>query len=386
MSNFIPVTQFVNVSVSTPPTGLKSYQVNNLAIFTKEAPVNGAITAINPGVYVSPTDVATDWGTGSEVYAQAVAVFSQSPNILDGDGSLIIFPMQSGDTLATVIPAGSLVIFFGGAMWAGYTPNDAEVIAASTAVAALQGVKLFASSYLASSLTTTTGLFWIITNATQHHTRCFLYSVGGTAVSARIAMAAYAGRALSTDFNGVNTTITMHGKTLISVDADTTITTTILNTCKTVGVDVYPSVGGGAQYLGKVFCTGGNDYYDNIYNLDWIVSALQVAGFNALVQTNTKLPQTEVGMGTLKGAYLGVLAQSVTNGFVAPGVWNSPELFGNPSDLKRSVLNVGYYIYSQPVNQQAQAARAARQAPLVQIAIKYAGAIQSSNVVVSVNA
>ncbi len=384
--SFIPVTAFVNVSVSTPPPGLKSYQVNNLAIFTKEVPVNGAITAANPGVYVSPTDVAADWGTGSEVYSQAVAVFSQSPNILDGDGSLIVFPMQSGDTLATVIPAGSLVIFFGGAMWAGYTPNDAEVIAASTAVAALQGVKLFASSYLASTLTTTTGLFWIITNAGQKHTRCFLYSVGGSALTARIAMAAYAGRALSTDFNGVNTTITMHGKTLISVDADTTITTTILNTCKTVGVDVYPSVGGGAQYLGKVFCTAGNDFYDNIYNLDWIVSALQVAGFNALVQTNTKLPQTEVGMGTLKSAYLGVLAQSVVNGFVAPGVWNSPELFGNPADLKRSVLNVGYYIYSQPVNQQAQSARAARQAPLVQIAIKYAGAIQSSNVVVSVNA
>lgn len=383
--SFISVTNFVDVSVSTPPVGLRSYAVNNLAIFTKEAPVNGDITASNPGVYVSPADVAADWGTGSEVYSQAVAVFSQEPNILDGNGSLIIFPMQSGDTLAAVIQAGILVIFFGGVMWAGYTPNDAEVLAASTAVQSLQGVKLFASSHLAASLTTTTGLFWQITDAEERHTRCFLYIVGGSALNARLAMAAYAGRALSTNFDGVNTTATMHGKTLIGVDSDTSITQTILNTCKTVGVDVYPSVGGGAQYVGKVFCTAGNDYFDNVYNLDWLVSALQVAGFNALTTTGTKLPQTEPGMATLKGAYLDVLQQAVANGFVAPGTWNSAELFGNPSDLRRNVLNVGYYMYSQPVNQQTQASREAREAPLVQIAIKYAGAIQSSDVVVSVN-
>lgn len=383
--SFISVDQFVSVSVSTPPTGLKSYAVNNLAIFTKEAPVNVAITAANPGIYVSPADVAADWGTGSEVYDQAVAVFSQSPNILSGGGSLIIFPMQSGDTLADVIAAGILVVFFGGAMWAGYTPNDAEVLAASTAVQSIQGVKLFASSYLASSLTTTTGLFWKITDAEERHTRCFLYIVGGSALEARLAMAAYAGRALSTNFDGVNTTITMHGKTLIGVTSDTSITSTILANCKTVGVDVYPSVGGGAQYLGKVFCTAGNDYFDNVYNLDWLVSAIQVAGFNALTQTSTKLPQTEVGMGQLKAAYNTVLGQAVTNGFVAPGVWNSPELFGNPNDLRRCVLNTGYYMYSQPVNQQSQVSREARQAPLVQIAIKFAGAVQSSAVVVSVN-
>lgn len=383
--SFIPVDQFVSVSVSTPPTGLKSFAVNNLAIFTKEVPINGAITAANPGIYVSPTDVADDWGTGSEVYEQAVAVFSQTPNILDGNGQLVIFPTQSGDALAAVIGAGILVAFFGGCMWAGYAPNDAEVLAASAEVATLQGVKLFASSYLTASLTTTTGLFWKIQDAAETHTRCFLYVVGGTALAARLAMAAYAGRALSTNFDGVNTTATMHGKTLIGVVSDTGISNTILNTCKTVGADVYPSVGGGAQYLGKVFSTAGNDYFDNVYNLDWIVSAIQVAGFNALTQTSTKLPQTEPGMAVLKAAYNTVLVQSVTNGFVAPGVWNSPELFGNPNDLKRCVLNTGFYVYSQPINQQAQSAREARQAPLVQIAIKYAGAIQSSNVTIYVN-
>lgn len=378
------ISNFVSVSVSTPPAGISDYAVNNLAIFTKETPVNGAITAANPGIYLSPTDVATDWGTSSEAYAQAVLAFSQSPNILDGSGSLIISPMQSGDTLAAVIPALQLLIFFGGALWCGYAPIDAEITAAATACEPLR-VKLFASSYLTSSLTTTTGLFWIITNASENHTRCLLYTLGGTALAARKMAAAYAGRAMSTNFDGTATTLNMHGKTLIGINGDTGISQATLNTCVAIGVDTYPLVGGGAQYLGKVFTSGFNGYFDNVYNLDWLVFALQVAGFNALVTVGTKIPQTEPGMAILKGAYINVLQQAIVNGFIAPGSWNSAELFGNPADLRRNILNIGYYVYSQPVILQAQAARAARQAPLVQIAIKFSGAINSSSVVVSFN-
>jgi len=391
--SFIPASNFVSVSVSSPPTGLQQYAVNNLAIFTNETPANGAITFASPGIYVSPGDVLDDWGANSEAYAQAVLVFSQSPNILDGGGTLIIVPMPASgtnSTLAEAIPNAIKTNFFGGAMWAGLTPNDAAVLAASTACQSLR-VKLFASSYLSSSLTTTTGLFWIITNATETHTRCLLClvpqgsEVAASAKSARLFAAAYAGRAMSTNFDGPATTSTMHLKSLVGINADTNITQTILNSCETVGVDTYPSVGGGAQYVGKVFCTGANDYFDNVYNLDWFVFSLQVAGFNALATTSTKLPQTEPGMAVLKGAYIGVCTQARDNGFVAPGTWNSPELFGSPADLRRCVLNQGFYIYSAPVNQQAQAAREARQAPLVRIAIKFAGAIQSSEVLVSIN-
>lgn len=383
--SYIDISNFVNVSVSTPPSGLKDYQVNNLALFTKEVPVNGAITAANPGIYVSPADVEADWGSGSEVYEQAVLIFSQTPNILDGGGSLIISPMQSGDTLAVVIPLVLPIVFFGGVLWAGYAPNDAEILAAGAVCEPLR-VKLFASGHAAADMTTTTGILWKLVDAGYEHSRCLLYiGASPSALNARLMAAGYAGRAMSVDFTGTNTTATMHGKTLTGVTSDTAISQTILDRAQTVGVDVYPSVGGGAQYAGKVFCSGANDFFDNVYNLDWLVFALQVAGFNAITTTGTKIPQTEPGMAVLKGAYLTVLAQAVANQFVAPGAWNSPELFGNPTDLKRNILDVGYYIYSAPVNQQSQAQRAARVAPLIQIAIKYAGAIHSSNVIVSVN-
>ena len=382
--SYIDISNFVQVSVSSPPAGLASYAVNNLAIFTKEAPVNGAITASAPGVYKSPSDVLTDWGAGSEVYAMANLIFGQSPNILDGDGQLVIFPMQSGDTLDVNIPVAIKIVFFGGALYAGYAPADSELLLAATACESIR-VKLFVSSYLTSALTTTTGLFWKIQAAQEHHARCLLYTQGATATLARAMAAAYAGRALSVDFTGVNTTASMHGKTLTGILPDQGINQATLNTCETLGVDTYVSVGGGAQYVGKVFSTGGNDFFDNVYNLDWLVFALQVAGFNAITTIGTKIPQTEPGMAILKGAYIGVLQEAVANLFVAPGVWNSSELFGNPADLRRNILNVGYYIFSQPINLQSQADRVARKAPLIQIAIKYSGAIHSSNVVVSVN-
>jgi hypothetical protein len=90
-------------------------------------------------------------------------------------------------------------------------------------------------------------------------------------------------------------------------------------------------------------------------------------------------------MDGLKGVYRAVLNQGVTNGVLAPGAWNSPVTFGNPQLLLQSVASIGYYVYSQKISAQAQAARAARQAPLVQIAVKMAGAIHSSNVIVNVN-
>ena len=117
-----------------------------------------------------------------------------------------------------------------------------------------------------------------------------------------------------------------------------------------------------------------------------MVTQLQVAGFNALATVGTKIPQTEPGMSLLKGAYRRVIEQALTNGYIAPGAWNSAEWFGSQDDMLANILQRGYYIYSQPVNLQLQADRELRKAPLIQIAIKQAGAIHSTSVVVSINA
>ncbi len=372
------IANVVTISVATPPAGLSDYQVNNLAIFTKETPV--VPSPLGYAEYLSPTDVATDWGTASEVYQMANAIFSQTPNILNGGGTLIIVSQDTGELLADAITRVAPLIFFGGVLWAGYAPNDSEVLGASAVVQPLRKL-LFVSDYLAAALNPG-GLFAVIKSSNFSYSRGFLYTQGGTALAARLAMAAYAGRAMSTAFDGSATTQTMHMKDLIGVLPDLGITQTILDLAKTVGADVYASIAG----LPKVFSTGGNQFWDQIYNLTWFVFALEVAGFNAIATTSTKLPQTEPGIAVLRGAYIRVLKQAVVNGYVAPGAWNSPELFGDPADLIRNVLQTGFYLFSQPVNQQSQTDRAARKAPLIQIAIKEAGAVHSSAVIVNVEA
>lgn len=372
----LPITNIVNISVSTPPVGLADYQINNLAIFTKETPVDSS-DSFSYRAYASPADVAADWGTASEVYQQAVLVFSQSPNILQGNGQLLVFPMGIADLLVDAILAGSALAFFGGILWAGYAPNDAEVIAAAETCQALKKL-LFVSGNLVASMNTG-GLFEQIHSASLTQARMFIYTTSAT--DARIKIAAAASRLMSTNFEGSNTTQTMQMKDLAGVTADTGITQTIANQCESIGVDFYANIAG----LPKFFSTGGNDYSDNVYNTMWLAFALEVAGFNAIATTSTKIPQTEPGMNILKGAYIDVLNQGVRNGFLAPGSWTSPELFGNPEDLKANVLQQGWYIYSQPVVQQSQAEREGRHAPLIQIAVKFAGAIHDSDVVVFIN-
>lgn len=381
----LPITNFVTVSVINPPAGLLPYAINNLCIFTKETP----LTAFSEGygIYLDTASVAVDFGTTSEVYQQAANIFSQSPNILTGGGKLIVYKQGSGDTLAAAaeLAASTSGLFFGGFLVAGYTPTDAEYIAAATWA---QTNKKFAfiSNHQTSSITETTGVFDVIFDANQNKARLLPYIRGGSALSARLMAAAYAGRAMSTAFDGSQTASTMHAKDLVNVLPDTSITQTLKTNFGAKGCDVFTDFGGGGQAVGKVFCSGERGFFDDVYNMQWLEYALQVAGFNAIAQTAYKLPQTEPGVATLKGAYIDVLNQAVRAGIIAPGSWTSPDTFGNPDDLRRNILESGYYLYSLPVVQQAQVDRAARKAPVIQIAVKLAGAIHSSHVIVNVNA
>jgi len=212
----------------------------------------------------------------------------------------------------------------------------------------------------------------------QQQTRLLIHTAG--VLTARKFAAGYAARLFGTNFNGSNTTITMNLKQIVGIGADTGINETIAAQCQTVGVDFYALV----QGLPEVVSTGGNGYSDNVYNLTWLLNALQVATFNTLGTTSTKIPQTETGMNTIKSSVAQVLNQAVANGFLAPGTWTGA-LFGNPASLATNIQQFGYYVYSQPVSQQIQSDRAKRIAPLVQIAIKYAGAIQSVNGIIYIN-
>lgn len=371
----IPIENIVNISVAQPPAGLADYAINNLAYFTKETPL--VSVPLGYLIYKDPNGVAEDFGSSSEAAQAANLIFSQQPNILSGQGSLIIVPMAGGDTISSMFATISQKIFFGAVLYGGYAPLDAELTAAATALQAAKTM-LFVTQDQTTVLNGG-GLFDVIKSASEIYARCLLYTESPQA--ARLFGAAYASRAMSVDFNGSLTALTMNLKDLVGITPDAGINQTIYSLCETIGADVYTYIGP----LPKVTSNGGNTYFDQVYGTLWLTYAMQVAIFNALATTFTKIPQTEPGMDVLRNAALDVLKLAVVNGFAAPGSWNSPTTFGNPTTLRTNVLERGYYVYSMPITQQSQTQRAARIAPLLQIALKLAGAFHHASVIVYLN-
>jgi len=482
----LSLANVINISVATPQPGVGQFNTSNLSIFTREVPA-ASFGSLGYKIYLEPTEVAVDFGTDSDTFREATAVFSQQPNILSGGGYLVVIPMLATPqtavqeiTFPTVPVSGTFELDYNGnntgtlnwnddaatieaelqglaglgsatvsgAIPTESTPNDSLVVtftgvvgpavlllveantlvdADTNAVVPVVETTTIGSTEetLDKAIIRTVGLvqyFGVMTTEIEAEdvmlaaaaviqsvrkiafflsitaadvdpggkldklrTGSFTQSrgifYGDTEETGLVFMAAYAGLGLSTNFNGSLTTQTMHLKTLSGVQPDPSMTQTLLNLCQAAGADVYASL----QGVSKTFTSGANDYYDNQYNLQWFAATLEVSGFNALATTNTKIPQTEGGMDILKGAYRTVCEQAVTNGFSAPGSWTSPVTFGDLADLIANVSQRGYYIFSSPVAQQLPAVRAARQAPLVQIALKYAGAIHSSTVIVNVN-
>lgn len=264
----------------------------------------------------------------------------------------------------------------------GYVPVITNLNIEDTAVMVIaSGIQAMDNMFLHhfSSSEDFAGIVQTIKAASDTKTRPLVYTTGQS--DANLMKSAYAGGGFSTDFSGSNTTSTRNLKPLATIDPDPGITQTLYESALTNGADIYVSYDG----VPSILSTGANDYFDDVYADLALKFALETAGFDFLRQTSTKVPQTEQGMNGLKSAYSGVLQQFVVNGSIAPGAWTSSDTFGDPQIFKNNIVTRGYYIFSTPVALQNQSDRQARKAPLVQIAIKRAGAIQTSDVLVIVN-
>lgn len=373
----LAISNIVTISVSAAQAGVGDYNTSNMALFSTDTP-NESFGDDGFKIYLAPGEVATDFGSSSITYEMANAIFSQKPNILAGNGYLVIMPFEPSETLAAAITrTEDLVQYFG--LMSTQVESGADMLAAAAVVSALNKIAYFVQRDPTS--VDSGGDLDDLTTGNFHQCRGLFYGADND-TDALVMQASYGGRSLSVNFNGSNTTETMHLKDLIGVEPDPSMAQTLFEKCQDAGADVYASF----QGTPKVFCSGENQFFDQVYNLQWFVGALQVAGFNYLAESSTKVPQTENGMDGLKAAYRAVCEQAVTNQYSAAGTWNSSTTFGNQVSFLQNILQRGYYIYSQPIALQSQTAREAREAPLVQIALKEAGAIQSSSVIVYVNA
>ena len=383
----IPITYVVSASAVTPQQGLQPLKLSTILLLTTDDP----LSAIDGNYIIARTvsGVTQVFGTNTETALQAQAVFAQTPNILANDGYLIVAPLtyteeeDDGETVRTYEDLDDAIarianeIYFEGIITT-KAADDTEYAAASTAVQAMQNRVLMLPRTSSSAFA---GIFTTV--ATNTKTKCLYYSYGADAEemaqNARVFAAAYLSKAMSVNYGGSNTTMTMNLKDLAGVQADTNISETVLAQCVAAGADCFPSIEG----LPKVISNAqGGFYFDQILNQIWFVNTIQRNVFNVLATTRTKVAQTDQGLEVIVKACRDVCRQGVINGYFAPGQWNSSDTFGDYEAFHNNINEFGYYVYHQPVAEQSQTDRQARKAPLMQIAAKEAGSVHSASIIV----
>lgn len=203
-----------------------------------------------------------------------------------------------------------------------------------------------------------------------------LYSKAGN----RRFATAYMARAHVVSFTAENTALTMNLKELAGVLPES-YTQTEITKAKTVGLDIYTTV----KDVPVVLTSGANDFVDNRYNLIAFIDAVQTDLFNLLKLAGTKIPQTTRGVNQLVDQ-----GEKTTRGFVragvfAPGVWTRPDFFGEQETFKRNIRQFGFYWKANRLSDQPTADRQARKSPVLQAAVKNAGAIHSADVIINFN-
>lgn len=252
------------------------------------------------------------------------------------------------------------------------TSADAEVLAAWAQANDTLVYDVFSTA--ANLEVSTDNVVWQIKLAGYSNYR-MLYSKANN----RKMAASYMARTHTVNFNAENSALTMHLKEL-AVPAES-YTATEINAASIVGLDVYTTI----KLVPVVLTSGANDFVDNRYGFIGYADALQTDLFNLLKQTGTKIPQTTRGVNQIVDQ-----CEKTTRGFVragvwAPGEWSSPDTFGDLDTFRRSIREKGFYFLAGSLADQPQSDRQARKSPVIQGAVKNAGAIHSISAIVNVN-
>lgn len=405
VSSVADVATIINASL----TGATCVADSGALVFTSDT--TGANSSILITAGVTDTDITTVFGTINTTQGQdAIGVTCEVYDLnqlkftstsTGATSSVLISSDTTGTDLTGVAYLGTLAYIQGQASYTGrerlldaiirtraqlyyhcvlpcLTLGDDEIISASDYIQTETMMLAIADNNLACC--DDGNLFSRIANKSNHKTRCFAY-FSDDIQEARNMASAYMGRGLCVNFEGSGTTLSMQLKALATIEPDPNITETLFQKAKKVGADLYCSIYG----VNSAISNGANDFFDNVYNDNWLYVALQVAGFNALRYANTKIPQTNIGIDALVTAYKQVLEQGVRNGAFSAGEWTLTFPFGNPELFAQNIRTFGYYVYPEPLSSQSQEARDSREAPFISMAVKRAGAMHTSAVVVYIN-
>lgn len=194
-----------------------------------------------------------------------------------------------------------------------------------------------------------------------------------------VAVASIFGRMATVNFEGSNTTLTLKFKQCPGVTPEH-LRSSQAAALRAHNVNAFVAYQNDTSIL-KEGITSGGWYIDETHGLDWLQNRVETDLWN-LLYTHKKVGQDETGANAIIATVSKSLAQGVTNGLIAPGVWNG-DSFGALET--GDTLSTGYYVYIQPFDEQSRSDREARKAPPIQIAVKLKGAIHFIDCTITVN-
>ncbi|EFP2811420.1 DUF3383 domain-containing protein [Salmonella enterica] len=379
MPQGLPVSNVVNVDVIIGPRAASGRNFGSLLILGTSTviPVKERLR-----LYSSKEDIGSDFGVDSPEYEAATVYFSQSPRPKEVYVGRWAKTLATGEAGAAENLMDAVNAVMGYTNWYGLGIADKEdvadddwlKVAAAVEASGVSRILAITTSDPATVDATSTADLAYKLKAAKYGRTFVQYSS-----SSKYAALSAFGRAFTVNFNGSNTTITLKFKQEPGITYET-LTTDQAAALDTRNCNVYVYYQNDTAILQQGVMSSG-DFFDERHGLDWLQNYVQTNLYNLLYTSTTKVPQTDAGVTRLLSNVEQSMDQSVTNGLVAAGVWN-----GGPIGQLDSgdTLTKGYYVYAQPLSEQAQADREARKAPVIQVACKLAGAVHFADVQINV--
>ncbi|EAO9242518.1 DUF3383 domain-containing protein [Salmonella enterica subsp. enterica serovar Waycross] len=379
MPQGLPVSNVVNVDVIIGPRAATGRNFGSLLILGTSTviPVKERLR-----LYSSKEDIGSDFGVDSPEYEAATVYFSQSPRPKEVYVGRWAKALATGEAGAAEKLMDAVNAVMGYTNWYGLGIADKEDIAdddwlkvaAAVEASGVSRILAITTSDPATVDATSTGDLAYKLKAAKYGRTFVQYSS-----SSKYAALSAFGRAFTVNFNGSNTTITLKFKQEPGSTYET-LTTNQAAALDAKNCNMFVYYQNDTAILQQGVMSSG-DFFDERHGLDWLQNYVQTNLYNLLYTSTTKIPQTDAGVTRLLSSVEQSMDQSVTNGLVAAGVWN-----GGPIGQLDSgdTLTKGYYVYAQPLSEQAQADREARKAPVIQVACKLAGAVHFADVQINV--
>lgn len=379
MAQGLPVSNVVNVDVIMSPVAATGRNFGALLILGTSTviPVTERIRQ-----YSAIEDIGDDFGVDSPEYEAATIFFSQSPKptlVYIGRWAKTLAEGEEG-AVETMLQAVNASLQY--TNWYGLAIADSADLVEADVISVAAAIE---ASSLSRILAVTTDDVNVLVAGNIDNIGYKLKAAGYARTfwqyssSSKYAAISAFGRAFTVNFTGNNTTITLKFKTEPGVTYET-LTTPQAAAIDAINGNVYVYHANDTAIIQQGVMANG-DFFDERHGLDWLQNYVQTNLYNLLYTSTTKIPQTDAGVTRLMTNVEASLDQAVNNGLVAPGVWN-----GGPIGQIQSgdTLTKGYYVHADAVANQAQSDREARKSPVIQAAIKLAGAIHYGDVQINV--